>query len=358
MRLRETPKITWPTEGEGMAPLRLEARIGGEITIRRLQIFWAIAHTTSLTRAAKLLGVSQPTLSQQLASLEATIGARLFDRVSNSMVLTELGASILSRAENVLRSLQEFEDSLPQAGTEAPRTIRIAGVASVMRFLLPGSLRLLREAWPHIDFDLIEAAPAEILDLLHGRRVSLGLLPANAVAEAAGGFRQHHVAEDPYVLAVPASLGLAELRDPARELSAADRNLLHSTIQFAFGNQHSRRIQDWYDKVLPGNRLAAQARSFELVIEMVRSGLGIGVVPALSAMAGPTPLDGIRLHRTGIEPRRIVAMFPTHCRSQEPYMGLLAALREAGSHLRLPAVAAMPPFIARHVVQEADRSGL
>ncbi|WP_176556323.1 LysR family transcriptional regulator [Rubellimicrobium rubrum] len=358
MRHRQTPSAASQDEAENGGSLRLEARIGGEITIRRLQIFWAVAHTTSLTKAAKLLGVTQPSLSQQLASLEATIGARLFDRVSNAMLLTETGASILGKAENVLRSLQEFEDSLPDAGAGAHQTIRIAGVASVMRTILPATLRPLREARPLIDFDLIEAAPAEILDLLHGRRVSLGLLPSNAVAEAASGFQQHLVAEDPYVLVVPASLDLAGVSDPEKDLSAGDRSLLHSTVQFVFGNQHSRRIQDWYDQVLPGNRLAAQARSFELVIEMVRSGLGVGVVPALSAMAGPTPIDGIRLHRIGIEPRRIVAMFPTHCRNQEPYATLVATLREAGTGLRLPTVAAMPPFIAQHAGEEADRSGL
>ena len=341
-----------PTGAEGPFPLRLEARIAGEITIRRLQVFWAVAHTTSLTRAAKLLGVSQPSLSQQLASLEAVVGGRLFDRTPTSMALTELGSSVLGRAEAVLRSLQEFEDCLPQAGQATPRTIRIAGVTSVLRCVLPGALRRVRAAQPLLDFDLIEAAPAEILDLLYARRASLGLLPANAVAEAASGFRQELVAEDPYVLAVPDRLDLSGVHDPLRDLSALDCDVLHCTIQFAFGTQHSQRLQEWYDQVLPGNRLAAQARSFELVVEMVRSGLGVGVVPALSAMSGATPLDGVRLHRIGIEPRRIVAMFPSHGRTQEPYAGLLAALREAGSRLRLPPLADAPPFIARHEARQ------
>lgn len=348
MRLAKTSATDWTAEAEGSPPLRLEARVAGEITIRRLQVFWAIAHTTSLTKAAKLLGVSQPSLSQQLASLEAVVGGRLFDRTPTSMALTELGASILGRAEAVLRSLQEFEDCLPQAGRSAPRTIRIAGVASVLRCVLPSTLGALRETRPQLDFDLIEAAPAEILDLLYARRVSLGLLPANAVAESASGFRQELVTEDPYVLAVPDRVDLSNVRDPARDLSAADRDLLHGTIQFAFGTQHSQRIQDWYDQVLPGNRLAAQVRSFELVVEMVRSGLGVGVVPALSAVTGARSLDGVRLYRIGIEPRRIVMMFPSHGRTQEPYAGLLAALREAGSRLRLPPLADAPPFVTRH----------
>ncbi|WP_210530493.1 LysR family transcriptional regulator [Rubellimicrobium arenae] len=353
MRLAKTSVAAEATAAETPPSLRLEPRIAGEITIRRLQVFWAIAHTTSLTKAAKLLGLSQPSLSQQLASLEAVIGGRLFDRTPTAMALTELGTSILGRAEAVLRSLQEFEDCLPQAGRPAARTIRIAGVSSALRCVLPGVLRALRAEQPQIDFDLIEAAPAEILDLLYARRASLGLLPANAVAEAASGFRQELVAEDPYVLAVPAGLDLSDVQDPMRDLTAADRDMLHGTIQFAFGTQHSQRLQDWYDQILPGNRLAAQARSFELVIEMVRSGLGVGVVPALSAMTGATPLDGVRLHRTGIEPRRIVAMFPAHSRTQEPYAGLLAALREAGSRLRLPPLADAPPFLAQREARMA-----
>lgn len=328
-------------------PLRLNARAGGELTIRKLQIFWAIAHTTSLTKAAKLLGVSQPSLSQQLGSLEATIGAKLFDRLSNTMVLTELGTAILAKAENVLRSLQEFEDGLPHASTGMRQTIRIAGVTSVMRMILPNSLRVLRQTRPLVDFDMHEAAPAEILELLYARRVNVGLIAANSVAEASAGFQQHPIAVDPYVLVVPESLDLANVREPARDLSASDRDLLNSTVQFVFGNQHSRRIQDWYDKVLPDNRLSAKARSFELVLEMVRSGLGISVAPALSALSGAGQIDGVRLYEIDMEARRIVAMFPSHCRRQDPYPQLLAGLQQVGSNLRLPTLSPMPPFIVQ-----------
>lgn len=352
---------TRPTSDRDARPHpRFPPRIGGEITLRRLQIFWAIAHTTSLTKAAKLLGVSQPSLSQQLGSLEATIGGKLFDRLSNSMVLTELGASLLGKAEDVLRSLQTFEDSLPQAGAATRQTIRIAGVTSAMRVILPASLRSLRSTQPHLDFDMIEAAPAEILDLLYARRVSLGLIPANAVSGASAGFRQHPVIEDPYVLVVPESLDLAQVDDPLRDLSAAERDLLNSTIHFVFGNHHSRRIQDWYARTLPDNRLTATARSFEMVLEMVRGGLGICVAPALSALSGTGLIGGVRLYRTDIEPRRIVAMFPAHCGHQQPYKHLLGELQRAGAGLRLPTPLPMPPFVAEAARREqaSDRLAL
>ena len=82
---------------------------GSDVSIRRLQAFWAVAHTGSMTRAAKMMGVSQPGLSQQLAGFEAAIGGRLFDRRAGHLEMTELGNAILGRAEQVLRSVQELE---------------------------------------------------------------------------------------------------------------------------------------------------------------------------------------------------------------------------------------------------------
>ena len=61
------------------------------ITLNQLRVFWAVAHSDSLTRAAKQLGVTQPALSQQLAKLENALGGQLFDRVNNQLVLSDAG---------------------------------------------------------------------------------------------------------------------------------------------------------------------------------------------------------------------------------------------------------------------------
>ena len=164
-----------------------------------------------------------------------------------------------------------------------------------------------------------EAAPSEVVDLLYGRRIHLGLIADNSVAEASAGFHRRPLAVDPYVLAVPASIDLAAVEDPAtRPRPPEARDLLASVIRFEFGNQHSRRVEDWFDRVLPGHRVAAKARSFELALEMVRSGLGVCAVPALSALSGARQLDGIRLYRTDLEPRRIVAMLPPRSGTASP----------------------------------------
>lgn len=326
---------------------------GAEISIRRLQAFWAVAHTGSMTRAAKLLGVTQPGLSQQLAAFEAGIGGRLFDRRPSGLGLTELGASIIARAEQVLRGVQELEDVLPATGTGPRHALRIAGAGSVMRKLLPEAILRLDLPLDSLEFDLHEGAPGEVLEALYARRATIGLVAAGSLPDAALGFRQVQVASDPYVLAVPESLDLDGLANPA-DLPPAAAATLNATLQFVFGTHHSRRIQDWYDRVLPGNRVRARVRTFEPMIEMVRAGLGVCIAPALVFAEGTAALRGVRLYPTGLEPRRIVALYPSQYQNVTPYGAMIEALIAAGTALTLPPMQPMPEFIARALRDSGD----
>ena len=84
------------------------------ITLQQLKVFWAVAHSPSLTRAAKQLGVAQPSLSQQIAKLEQAVGGRLFDRVNNQLLLTDAGRFLLRKAETILAEIDEAETGLAE----------------------------------------------------------------------------------------------------------------------------------------------------------------------------------------------------------------------------------------------------
>lgn len=322
------------------------ARTGAELTLRKLKVFQALAQSRSMTRAAKLLGVTQPSLSQQLASLEAAVGSRLFDRTASEMTLTDAGTALLEKSERILSHVQEIEDGLPLGRLAARQKLRVAGVPSVMRMVLPPALDLLRAPFPEIEYDLHETSPNEVLDMLYSRGINIGLLAANAVAEASAGFQQVPILTDPYVLVVPDCVELAGVTDPARSLSADQRAILNASVRFEYGNLHSRRTEEWFTRVMPQNRQIARARSFELAVELVRGGLGVCLAPALSAVTGRGRLDGVRLYSVDLEPRRVVAMLPAQYRRVEPYSAFLGALQQAGAARCLPPVAAMPPFVA------------
>ena len=318
-----------------------------EITLHQLRIFWAIARSDTLTKAAKQLGLAQPSLSQQLSKLEATVGARLFHRRSNELVLTEAGNYLLPKAENILRSMRELDDGLVHFSEGKRVTLRLAGINSVLRTVLPDAVGHMHQQYPQTDFDIQESAPADILELLYARRITIGLLAANSVAQAGVGFVQVPLFEDPYVMVVPEALDLSVVKNPERDLARGQFELLNRSIQFTFGTQHAKRVEDWYAQALPQPRTVAQCRSFEVAVGLVRAGLGVCLAPALSTVAGTNAPEGVRLYRVNAGRRDIVALVPSQYRHVQPYASLLDALQATGAALTPPTILLTPPFLDR-----------
>ena len=325
--------------------INASATIHNDISLHQLRIFAAVAHAPTLTEAAKQLGITQPSLSQQLSRLETLVGTRLFNRRPGAMELTEAGQYLMPRAEHMLRGMRELEDGLMEYVTGRRTTIRVAGITSVLRTLLPGALTRLRKILPQIDFDIEDRAPADILDLLYDRRIAVGLLAENSVPDSGGGFAQISLLADEHVLAVPEQLDLSGITDPARQLSAEHYAILNQSIRFSFGTQQTRRVQNWYERLFPDNSVAAQCRSFEVATELVRAGAGICLVPTLSLLHGAETLKGVRLYRVNAVSRRIVALIPSQYQRIEPYRSFIAALEEASRAIVPPDLLPVPPFL-------------
>jgi len=310
-----------------------------------LRVFSAVARAATLTRAAKQLGLAQPTLSQQLAKLESIIAVKLFERRSSQMTLTPAGAYLVPRVEDILRRLHEIEDGLAEFSGGTRAMVSISGLPSILRAIMPTAVRLLQQTFPDMEFDLHDNAPGEILDLLYARRINVGLVPANSIAEAGSSFLQIPIATDPNVLVVPEWLDLSGVLEPGRDLGATDVQVLNRAIQFTFGTQHTNRVEEWYDRRLPEHQVIARCRSFEMAIEMVRSGLGVCLAPALATMNGRHMVPGIRLYDVGEPPRRIVALIASQHRRLQPYAKLLEVLQAAGRDIATPPISATPPFL-------------
>src|SRR6516165_1057997 len=127
----------------------------------------------------------------------------------------------------------------------------------------------------------------------------------------------------------------------------AARQVLNSAIEFNFGTQHTLRVQEWYQRVLPEHRIVAHCRTYEVALELVRAGFGVALVPALTAMQVSGTLDGIELFATDHGDRRTVAIIADQYLRLSPYKDLVEALQAAGRDLKLPPVLPMPKVMAR-----------
>jgi len=310
------------------------------MTLHQLRIFLTVAQSSTLTRASKQLGLAQPSLSKQLAGLEDSVGTRLFDRGHNRMLLTDAGRVLLRHAQSVLREIDEAEAGLREFAAGKRAIIRVAGLNSVIKALLPGALMRCRSFG--LEVDIQEAAPGEVLEMLYSRQVHIGLIAADSVAQASVGFRQVPIVEDPYVFAVPSSIKLAAMADMSSASVDAAR-ILNSCVQFTFGTQHTLRVQQWYQRVLPSHRIVAHCRTYEVALELVRAGFGVSLVPALTAARGS--LDGIELFATDHGSRRTVAILADQYLRLTPYKQLVEALQIAGRNVVLPPISPMPRLI-------------
>jgi DNA-binding transcriptional LysR family regulator len=312
------------------------------MTLHQLRIFLTVAQSATLTRASKQLGLAQPSLSKQLAGLEDSVGTSLFDRGHNRLILTDAGRVLLRHAQNVLREIDEAEAELREFAGGKRAIVRIAGLNSVIKTLLPDALMHCQGA-AGLEIDIQEAAPGEVLEMLYSRQVHIGLIAADSVAQASVGFRQVAIVDDPYVFAVPSSIALAALADVNSAPSDVAR-VLNRCIQFNFGTQHTLRVQQWYQRVLPLHRIIARCRTYEVALELVRAGLGVSLVPALTALPGGS-LDGIELFATDHGIRHTVAILPDQYLRLTPYKELIEALQVAGREVVLPRILPMPPLI-------------
>jgi DNA-binding transcriptional LysR family regulator len=313
------------------------------MTLHQLRIFLSVAQSSTLTRASKQLDLAQPSLSKQLAGLEESVGARLFDRGHNRMVLTDAGRVLLRHAQTVLREIDEAEAGLREFAAGKRVIVRVAGLNSVIKAVLPAALiRCSNSA--RLEVDIQEAAPGEVLDMLYARQIHIGLIAVESVAPASVGFRQVPIVEDPYVFAAPSAIRLGaitELGSAPPEAAA----VLNSCVQFNFGTQHTLRVQQWYQRVLPSHRIVARCRTYETALELVRVGFGVSLVPALTAFSLAGALDGIELFATDHGSRRTVAVLADQYLRLAPYKQLIEALQVAGRDVMLPPISPMPPLI-------------
>jgi DNA-binding transcriptional LysR family regulator len=270
------------------------------------------------------------------------------------MTLTEAGQFLARQAQMILSDFDSVEANLRKFSSGVRGIIRLAGLNSIIRVLLPDAITRMAETFSEIEFDIHEVAPAEALELLYGRSVNIGLIAANSVAQSSLSFLQIPVVEDPYVFAVPSNIKLSAVSDPGGDLPATASRVLNSCIQFNFGTQHTRRVAQWYQQVLPRHRLIAQCRSYEVALSMVRAGLGVCLVPALTAHDRNGGLAGIDLYATDQPRRQTVALMPSQYVRVEPYKTFLPILQEAGRSVRLPTILPMPPFIARAAARHED----
>ena len=132
-----------------------------------LQAFVTVAETGSFSIAAEKLHLTQPAISKRIATLEAQLDTRLFDRISRSISLTEAGQLLLIRAEKILQEVNDAIRAVHDLSGDVSGRLALATSHHIGLHRLPSVLRKFSTQHPHVKLDIdfmdSEAAHENIL---------------------------------------------------------------------------------------------------------------------------------------------------------------------------------------------------
>jgi DNA-binding transcriptional LysR family regulator len=129
----------------------------------RVRAFLVSAETGSFSAAARALQVSQPTISRQIAALEARLGVTLFERTTGRLSTTDAGLDLLEQARAMGAAALRFSLTATGQATAIEGTVSVTASETVAAFLLPPTLARLRAEQPGIRIDIIASIAVQDL---------------------------------------------------------------------------------------------------------------------------------------------------------------------------------------------------
>ena len=146
----------------------------------KLQLFTAVAQEGSFTRAAERLHLTQPTVSQQLAGLEKTLGVPLVVRQPRGIRLTQAGETLLPYAERILHLNQQAIESVLESAGQARRSMRLGVGHTLAIYLLPDLLNRLRLQQTDLEIRIQAGNTGDLLKAVATEQVELALVGSPA----------------------------------------------------------------------------------------------------------------------------------------------------------------------------------
>lgn len=265
---------------------------------QQLQYFVAVAETRHFTRAADLVHVAQPSLSQQIKALERELGADLFLRARGNITLTDAGEALLPLARRILADAETARHEVGELVQLRSGRVRLGATPSVCTGLLPDVLRAFHDRYPGVRLLIEEGGSHDLVRELARGALDLALVVLPLPSPSPALTTVEVLREDLVVVSSP------DAPAPGRGRAVRIPDLEgERLVMFRHG-------YDLRELTVAACRsagfepdFAVEGGEMDAVLGFVRAGLGVAVVPRMVATrAGRglrvTPLARPGLHRT------------------------------------------------------------
>lgn len=236
------------------------------------RIFYTVANTGNISKAAKELYISQPAISKSIQKLEESMGCRLFSRSSRGVVLTEEGRLLYEHVKSAFETLTLGEEKLKRSIELGVGHLKIGVSATLCKYMLLPYLKEFIKQNPHITISIHCQSTNETLKMLEDNKIDIGLIGKPETLKNIH-FDFLEEIEDIFVAT----------KDYLRNLHARgvhkDEILSSSTLMLLDKNNMTRQYIDDY---LQDNQIlirdSIDISNMDLLIDFARIGVGVACV--------------------------------------------------------------------------------
>lgn len=243
--------------------------------LKRMHYFCTIAEQGQISRAARLLNMAQPPLSQRLRELEEELGTELFVRQGRSLKITEAGELFYRRAREILRAVEASREEVIRIAAQVGPALRI-GLSPTGRALWLARFERMHALFRERQLGLVVGDSSYLESLLQGGQLDAAFMQPPLRPE---NFAVHRLATSRTVAVLPRRLsalaGAASLS--LRDLSRHPLLLLRRSVGVG---SYERLLRAFHEAGLTPE-VALYSSDGELLMDLLRQGFsGIAVVPA------------------------------------------------------------------------------
>ena len=239
--------------------------------LRDLQLFMAIVKHGSYTKAAEALFISQPTLSKSMKRLEHELQAKLLDRTTRQLQVTDIGAVVYEHGLKILYNLQELGQSIQDIRDVQVGTIKLGIPPLIGTLFFPEIARAFHRQYPKVTLELVERGAKLISELVHSGEVDVAfiVLPIEDPVLSIEPF-----IEDDFVLYVHKEHSLAQCAEVSVEVLKNEKFIL-------FSNEYA--LHDFVIRACENEGFSPdivyKSSQLDLILELIGLNLGITILP-------------------------------------------------------------------------------
>ncbi len=238
------------------------------------RVFYTVAKSGSLTKAAEELYISQPAVSRSIKQLETQLGVTLFTRTHRGMQLSANGGELIyAEVEKALNLLGDAENRIAEVTTSATGTIRIGASDTIFEYFLADKIVEFHERFPAVKFELLADVTPDTIEKLKAEKCDVAFvnlpISADAELELHGNCMRLNdifVATDKF----------AELKDTETSLEALQK---YPLILMEENTVSRKSLDNFFHSVGVEMTPSIEVGSWDLMKRLVSRGMGVGVIP-------------------------------------------------------------------------------